>query len=233
MSYLSDFELWEEPINTMPLIQIKLPDQPIDVTAADAETLYQNALKDKEALTAAGLDWSKVENIPTKAGALRYTQALWMNEYQSRKEAQKEWLEESPNAYELKKELLHHFSFAFRNYPDVTKKVMRIREGSSHADMIQDLIELAVLGESNQEPLIQVGFDITTLQTAKTTSSRMSELLATANSNKDESSTNKLNRDKAYTLLMEDISDIREVGKYVFWRDEDRKEKYVNSYNKS
>jgi hypothetical protein len=37
-------------------------------------------------------------------------------------------------------------SFAYRNLDDVKKKVMRIREGGSNADMVQDLIELAVLG---------------------------------------------------------------------------------------
>ena len=38
--------------------------------------------------------------------------------------------------------------YAIRSYyDDVLKKVMRIREGGSNADMVQDLIELAVLGE--------------------------------------------------------------------------------------
>jgi hypothetical protein len=30
-------------------------------------------------------------------------------------------------------------SFAFRNLGDVKKKVMRVREGGSNADMVQDL----------------------------------------------------------------------------------------------
>jgi len=33
-------------------------------------------------------------------------------------------------------------------------------------------------------------------------------------------------RDKVYTLLYNKVSEIREYGRYVFWKDVDRKEKY-------
>ena len=42
----------------------------------------------------------------------------------------------------------------------------------------------------------------------------------------DESSRTKLLRDKVYTLLYNKVSEIREYGRYVFWKDVDRKEKY-------
>ncbi|WP_421918555.1 hypothetical protein [Marinifilum sp.] len=51
----------------------------------------------------------------------------------------------------------------------------------------------------------------------------MSELLATANGDKDERSESKLLRDRAYTLLTNHMSTIREYGRYVFWKNEDRK----------
>jgi len=40
---------------------------------------------------------------------------------------------------------------------------MWIREGNSHADMVQDLVELAVLGEKSSGPLSQINFDSTLL----------------------------------------------------------------------
>lgn len=55
----------------------------------------------------------------------------------------------------------------------------------------------------------------------------MSELLAAANGAAGESSANKLLRDKAFTLLAEKVSTIREYGRYVFWKDEGRKEQYL------
>jgi len=230
MNYQTDFETWKERIETLPLSEVKLPNQPIDEVTASAETLAKEAAKDKDVLVQAGLDATPIDDLPVLSGALRYCQAEWMSEYRARQEAQKEWLEQSPAAYELRDNLLHHFSFAFRKEADVKPKVSRIKEGSSHADMIQDLIELAVLGEKNPEPLTKINFDVATLQTARTISHNMSELLAASNGSKDESSKNKLLRDKAYTLLIGHMSAIREYGKYVFWKDEERKEKYLSNY---
>jgi hypothetical protein len=230
MDYQNDFETWKNQINAHPLNEVKLPNQPIDECTADAETLAIEAVKDKDALLQAGMDVTLIDELPSLAGAVRYCQALWMSEYRAKEEAQKEWLEQSPLAYDLKDEMLHHFSFAYRAYPDIKTKISRIREGNGHADMIQDLLELAVLGEKNPEPLAKISYDVSLHETARSTSHKMSELLALSNGSKDEQSVNKLLRDKAYTLLIEKMSTIREYGRYIFWKDENRREKYFVNY---
>jgi hypothetical protein len=108
--------------------------------------------------------------------------------------------------------LLHDFAFAFRNNENVKQKVARIREGGSHADMVQDLIELAVLGEKYPEPLAAIHFDAALLEQARTVSHTMSELLAAANGSAGEGGEVKNLRDKAYTLLAQKESTIREYG---------------------
>jgi hypothetical protein len=231
MSYQEDFEQWKTQIEAVASDDIKLPDRPVDLKVAQADTLLVDAREDQELLTTAGLDWQYVEDLTTLPGALRYCQAEWMSEYQSRQEAQQNWLEQSPLAYELRNEILHHMSFAYRDEPDVNKKVMRIREGSSHADMIQDLIELAVLAEKYPEPLAKINYDTSLNDKAKTTSHQMAELLALNNGAKDESSATKLLRDKAFTLLDKRMREIRAVGQYVFWQNPERKAKYVDDYN--
>ena len=149
-----------------------------------------------------------------------------MSRFRAREDAQIEWQEQSPQAYALRDELLHHFSFAYRNREDVLKKVMRIREGGSNADMIQDLLEAAVLGEKYPEPLAAINFDLNLLQQARTVSHTMSELLATANGADGDTSETKLLRDKAFTLLDKADSTIREYGRYVFWKDETKRDRY-------
>lgn len=104
---------------------------------------------------------------------------------------------------------------------------MRIREGGGHADMIQDLVAIADLGESNPEPLTDIGLNLETLQQARTVSHNMSELLSASNGSKDEKNQAKVLRDKAYTLLYNKVSEIREYGRYVFWKNEERREKYL------
>lgn len=226
MSYQEDFEQWSEQINLIPLEEVKVPNRPVDEIVARTEALAVDAAEDIEALAAAGLDVSLIGQLPPLSGALRYCQANWMSEYRARKEAQVQWLEESPQAFALRDELLHHFSFAYRNRDDVLKKVMRIREGSSNADMVQDLVEIATLGEKYQEPLLAINFDLNLLQEAREVSHTMSEVLAAANGANDESSETKVLRDKAFTLLDRIDSTIREYGRYVFWKDEAKRDRY-------
>ncbi|WP_159518130.1 hypothetical protein [Sunxiuqinia indica] len=226
MSYQEDFELWKEQIENLALDEVKLPNQPIDDFVASTEALAVEANKDRDALIAAGMDPTLIDDLVPLSGALRYCQAKWMSEYRAREDAQREWIEQSPQAYELRDQLLHHFSFAYRDYDDIQNKVMRIREGGSHADMVQDLVEIATLGEKYPEPLNAINFELNLLEQARTVSHAMSELLAAANGAAGESSETKQMRDKAFTLLFEKTRIIRDFGQYVFWKDEDRKKRY-------
>ena len=226
MSYQDDFNTWRDRIEAVPPEAVKLPTQPVDDYTAAAETLAVEANKDRAALGAAGLDVTLIDELPSLSGALRFCQAVWMSEYRAREEAQKEWLEQSPQAYSLRDDMLHHFTFAYRKDSNIRDKVMRIREGNSNADMVQDLAEFALLGEKYPEPLRAINFDMDLLEQSLTVSQHMAELLAASNGATDDSSVNKKMRDKAFTLLFEKESTIREYGRYVFWKDEDRRSKY-------
>lgn len=226
MSYQEDFDSWKAAIEAVPNTEVKLPNQPVDDEVASVETLAVNANEDREALAAAGLDVSLIDELTPLSGALRYCQAIWMGEYRAQQAAQKEWSEQAPGAYRMRNDLLHHFSFAFRKDENVSKKVLRIREGGSNADMVQDLIELAVLGEKYPEPLAAINFDVAALAEARSTSQAMAELLAASNGAAGESSANKLLRDKAFTLLRNKATTIREFGQYVFWKDDDKRKNY-------
>ncbi len=226
MSYSEDFEQWSEAIQAVPMEEVKVPNRPVDEIVARTEILAVDAAEDREALAGAGLDVSLIDQLTPLSGALRYCQANWMSEYRARKDAQIQWQEEAPQAFALRDDLLHHFSFAYRNREDLLKKVMRIREGASNADMVQDLVDAATLGEKNPEPLVAIHFDLEILSQARTVSHRMSELLAAANGSSDESSETKVLRDKAFTLLDKVDSTIREYGRYVFWKDAEKRDRY-------
>ena len=226
MSYSDDFEQWNEIIENVPTKDVKLPNLPIDDFVASTETLAIDAGEDRDALAAAGLDVTLIDELTPLSGALRYCQANWMSIFRAREEAQNQWKEQSPLAFEFRNELLHDFSFAYRDVDDVKKKVMRIREGGSNADMVQDLLELAVLGEKYPEPLTAINFDLEKLPQSRALSHSMSELLAASNGAAGEGNDVKVLRDKAYTLLAEKARIIREYGQYVFWKDENKLKRY-------
>lgn len=219
-------------ITAIPTEDVKQPNMPIGEAVQEAENLSAWAEEDKAALTKAGLDWALVEDLPIRAGACRYAQSIWARESQSREEAQQEWKEKSPEAFALRDELLHHFTFAFRKRPDLITRVQAIREGGSSADMLQDLSDLNVLGQENKDLLKAIGLDLKLLNTAAQTADELSALLAKANGEVSEDDDAKELRDRAYTYMKLAVDEIRNTGQYVFWRDEDRKKGYVSSYKK-
>ena len=102
---------------------VKKPNMPVGEAVQEAENVVAWSKDDKAILTKVGLDWLLVEDLPIRAGACRYAQSIWARESQSREEAQKEWNAKSPDAFDLRDELVHHFLFAFRKEPDLPGRV--------------------------------------------------------------------------------------------------------------
>ncbi len=122
--------------------------------------------------------------------------------------------------------------YAYRNTPELTTRVASVAEGSSDADMIQDLNDLAVIGRENLEPLEQVGFDKAKLDRASELNRTLGALRAEASVDKTADREKKLLRDQAYTHLKEAVDTIRECGQFVFWRNEARLRGYAGEYKR-
>lgn len=209
---------------------VKYPSLPMDTYFQEAQYLYKWCLPDKSALTAAGLDWALVEDLPVRIDAAGEAQSIWHNVMFGREEAQKKWAALSPAGYELRDELLHFMRYAYRKHPDMHTRVDSVAEGSSDADMIQDLNDLAVIGRNNLDPLIAVGFDPTKLDEVASKSNELGELRADASVDKGADREKKLLRDKSYTHLKQAVDAIRECGQFVFWKNEDRAKGYASEY---
>ena len=91
MSYSDDFEQWKKNIENIPTKDVKLPNLPIDDFVASTETLAIDANEDRDALAAAGLDVTLIDELTPLSGALRYCQANWMSIFRAREESQNQW----------------------------------------------------------------------------------------------------------------------------------------------
>ena len=207
----------------------KSPNIPIDTFTQEAENLYAWSQKDKVDLTGAGLDWEVVKDLPTRAGCLREAESRWYSKRFTKEEAQREWAERAPDAFDLRDQLLHAFTYAYRNTPDVASRVSDLREGSSSDDMIQDLNTIAVIGRENPEPLRMINFEEALLEQAANTADEMGALLGKATADDEDAELVKI-RNKAYTHLKEAVDEIRDCGQYVFWRDNERLKGYGSDY---
>ncbi len=215
-------------IEAIPDGDTQAPNMPVEKFVQEAANLEVWSADDRPALEAVGVAAATFDALPDRIGALRYAQSIWARERHSREQAQQQWLEQEPIAMDLKNQLEHGFRFAFRDRQDLLNKVHLVEDGSGKEDLVQDLSDLAVLGEDNADLLTAINFDTTQLQTAATLSGEMSTLLAEVNGEKADNNSSKQIRDKAYTLLKIAVDEIRGAGKYAFWKDAKRRKGYLS-----
>lgn len=233
MSSTTDYNNLLPVITAIPSAEVLTPNMPIDVFVQEAENLYHWCIDDQPALTRVGLDWNLVISLPARAGACREAQSLWNKERNTRQEAEQAWKEQAPAAFDLRDQLLHDFRFAFRKSEGLLKRVDEIAQGNTNSDMVQDLNDLAALGKANAALLAPINFDATKLDLAADLSDRMGDLLGATNGERKEVSEAMVIRDKAYTYLKQAVDEIRECGKFAFWRNPDRLKGYNSDYWKA
>ncbi|MEN8670193.1 MAG: hypothetical protein ABF318_13785, partial [Ketobacter sp.] len=167
---------------------------------------------------------------PARIGALREAESIWFKERFGREEAQQQWDQDAPVAYALRDQLLRAMRYAYRRDSSLLKRVADIAAGSGHADMIQDLNDIATLGRANAEPLAAIGVMAEELDQAAASADTMAELLAQVNGERADGNRARIIRDLAYTHLKEAVDEIRDAGQYVFWDNEARLEGYYGKY---
>ncbi len=225
-----NFENLKGSIEAIQPADTKIPNMPVDVYLQEASDLQEWSKKDQPQLVKVGVDPTYFDILEARIGALRHAQSVWNKDQYTKEEAQQEWDELSPKAYDLKNELEHAFRFAFRKRPDLLNKVQGIEEGTSNADLVQDLSDLATLGKANITLLTAINLDEAKLDKAASEASDLSILLAKANGERKEDSSPKITRDKAYTYLKEAVDEIYEAGKYLFWKDKAKLKGYYSRY---
>ena len=102
-----------------------------------------------------------------------------------------------PEAYNLRNDLLASLRFAYWKDDALLSRVSAITGGSGHADMIQYLNDIAVLGRENLVPLTAIGFDLDQLDLAATRADALVDLLAEADGGKADSNASKIIRERA------------------------------------
>jgi hypothetical protein len=203
---------------------------PVKTYIQEAENMYNWCQPDKDRLTANGLDWAMVEDIPARAGALREAQSRWATSDNDDIEIEKQWEEKSPAAHEFRKRLVRAYRFIFRNNAPAISMVNALAEGDSNLDIIQSLNDLSKFGRDHAEFLQAGRFDITLIDRAAGMASEMASLLSAVNSRRAFSSDTLKIRNQAYTYLREAVTELKSHANYLFWRDPVRMKGYTSDY---
>ncbi|WP_372643690.1 hypothetical protein [Ancylomarina sp.] len=210
---------------------IKQPNLPIDVANNEAMYLYDIGSRDIDKFASTDVDVALIESLPIRVGGLRYSQTRWTQVFAEKSEIEKQWSLISSEGFELRDEILHFSRYAYRKDKALMAIVHRIAEGATNADMIQDLSELSMLGKNNPTQLEGVSFDLLKLDRAAELAEQGGLLLGKVNGDRDDNdNVDKDMRDRAYTYLKEGVDAIREAGRFLFWKDEEKAEQYASAY---
>lgn len=209
------------------------PTVPVNVIVQEADDLYLWCQDDQEQLIQAGLDWNQVSLIPVCAKICREFQSQWLKNYKSTDKIKLEWDTKSPEALNLRSELLHDFGFAFRKDAQLLAQLNEIAQKQSRASLVQGLNDLAELGREHLALLESINFDQLKLEAASRLAPEMADLIARIERNKKLSDESKMMRDQAYTFLKQLVDEVRVCGKYKFRENPQRLAGYSSDYWKS
>lgn len=215
---------------------VKSPTIPVKIAIQEAKDLAIWSKDDKPELMRIKIREEVIDSLLLRAELLQWAEANWLNQRFNRKEVHRQWLDESEEGYDLKNKILHAFNFAYRNNPDVLRKIKVIKNGNGHADLFLDLSELAVVGRTSTEELIRIDFDMALIGKAEEKAKSLGTLLAMSRAEETNHGSKDL-RDRAFTYLKSAVDEVRAGGQYIFWQNEDRlrgyKSKYASRYNNS
>ncbi|MCT4586908.1 MAG: hypothetical protein N4A71_03740 [Carboxylicivirga sp.] len=205
---------------------------PISVYLQECENLLKRGQLDFTQLAERGLTMESLNRLELLTDALRYTEANWQEVKSERQEAHDNWKKKAPALYELRDELLDTLEFAFREDSTLLEHIERIKEGDSHADTIQDMARLAVLGKDNPALVEAINYPATKFDEADNMAETMANVLAQANGYMYGDNEMKLLRDKTFTLLDKEVTNIRAYGRFVFRKDKDHVKAYYSKYQR-
>ncbi len=229
MSHTEDFEKHRGVLESVPSENIKEPYIPVRAYAQEAEDLVIWAQDDIRSLQGINYNIERFQLILEYCGALHYVDAQCTKDRRAQSEAMKTWQEEEAVAEELKAMLLHVFRFALDGYSDKLRAVDDIEQGASNADLVQDMMDLPVLGKENTE-LLSPYMDLALLDQAEEMSDRLGQVLAVANGDRHLPNASIELRNKVYTVLKEEVDHLRKCGKFLFWKNEKRVKGYSSAY---
>jgi len=209
---------------------VKICNIPISVAVQEAGNLHKRVSLDMDKLVELGMPAELQERLGKLRAALFAAEVNWQEQQSERSKALELWKEKSPALYELRKDIIEHLAFAFRKDERLMEQIADIDEGDTHADAIEDLARLAVLGTQNTELVQAIKYDVAKFASANAMVSEMSGVLSTANGYLYRDDERKLIRDKTYTLLKAVVDEIRDYGRFAFRNDPALAKGYTSKY---
>ncbi|MBD3315238.1 MAG: hypothetical protein GF344_05590 [Chitinivibrionales bacterium] len=228
-----DFEAMRERIEALDPAQVREPDRPVETKAQQAEATALWAKDDKAKFDAVNFHWQLVTDIPVMAGALRWSEVVWANRRKLQEDAQKALHALVPVAEDLRDDVLEALDYVGDEDEGLQARIVEIRDGDSHADLVLDCQAVVDLARQHRALLESMNFDMDKLGELAQMGDRLAGALGGSDVGKLKKSEEKAVRDRAYTLLDNALRKVRKCGRYVCRDDEERLKGYIDSYSRA
>lgn len=211
---------------------IQSPKIPIATFLQEAADLHLWSLEDQQELVTVGVVQEYFDTLPARIGALRHAESIYKERRSGRGDARQTYKNLRPQAIALRAKLQHAYTYAFREREDLLIAVRAIKQGSGVSDLIQDLSDLVVLGQSNVTLLSEINFNANALPKAEEIIVALSTAHAEAKHTKATDQDQLILRNKAFTYFKIAVDGIRKVGQYVYRDNPAKKAGYLSAYRK-
>ena len=229
MSSHENFNALQPVLSAIPTAEVQSPNLPVSFAVQEAESLYCRAKQDVDELAAAGFEINKIDALDCASGALRWAESVWITHQNFQAAAREQWNLKSVEGFAQRDKLAHAFHFAYRDKPEVLALLRQIPSGHSNSDMIQDLMNLSAIGRANEDELDKIRFDKTQLDIAVETADLLGNVLGEVTTGPSMDSAYDM-RNRAFTHLKLLVDEIREYGKYLFFKDKKKVRGYASTY---
>lgn len=167
---------------------------------------------------AAGMDPEKVEYAISLSEVCRDLQSQASMISFPTKASMDNWQKGMAEAEYLLWDVRSAMEFAFMDHPDLLQRMRMTKKGGSHADTIQDCNDTQVLAEENRTLLEadHVRYDMNNVKRLGELADELALLRAEATLDQSTSPELTLLRDKAFTLLKENVDVLNAQARYIF-----------------
>ncbi len=202
---------------------------PIDKLLYQSDKMYVALVDNKDTFATKNFPTEEIAYFERRIGACRIAQSNYSTLAKGDEVNKIVWAQKHDEAIALKSNINKHVRFACTEFQLSTTVIKKISEGTGIADLIQDLSDLATLGNNIQEYLEKINFNLTLLDRAAELASELGKLQEL--SQHDRSQT-KIIRDKLVTLLNNSVSKVRRWAHLVFEDDSPELPRFYATYSR-
>lgn len=208
---------------------ITYPKIPVSALIQEGNDLYLFCQTDRAALERVGLDWTLVEKLPDLVKQCSRLEALWQIYKEDAVLATKHLKEYMKDARDLRTAVASGIRDVCRE-AKIPVPLRNFKSDKSKAALIQDLNDIATVGETHITLLKKTNFDCTLLEKAAKMSVELAAKDAFKAVRKPSQSEQKKVRDRCCKELYELMKTIRKAGKTAGKQNPLILKKYQNTY---